>query len=375
MQSREDIMAKDINEIKMQIQSIDWSLYETAYGNAGENIPLYTDETNVIPKIEAQLLQLFSGNHEMAMHATHDLWCSLCHDYAFISSAALPACEFLLYGLETLDDELKIELLDIFRGFVSVISADWPKHTWQGKLRRMVEAEKSYFLELAESENEEVAGFANDILEELWQGGMSDLDEHMKTVVEQARNEQYTKYLENIEIARREMEAVKLYPKEEVVCDFYAIPSQNEQAYYAVVYHDNTGFKMVYAKTQIYTPENPPELGEPIRMYDFRTCRDAMERSVHNSKWQGHVVIGLKKLSDDFVKQIDNLRKNLPEKYILEGDWIVICDGEFQAIRFFEQGQVVKEVVYEIAEQIPVESKELVNELENMYLTVGEIIA
>ena len=290
------------------------------------------------------------------------------------SSAAFPACEFLLYGLKTLDDELKIELLDIFRGFVSVISADWPKHTWQGKLRRMVEAEKSYFLELAESENEEVAGFANDILEELWQGGMSDLDEHMQTGLEQARKERYAEYLEDIEIARKEMEKVKLYPAEEIVCDLYAIPSHNKQAFYAVVYPDNMGCKMVYAKTQIYTPQNPSELGEPIRMYDFRTCRKAMEESLHNSKWQGHVVIGLKQLSDDFVKQIDNLCKNLPEKYILEDDGIMI-DGVFQAIRFWEQGQVVKEVVYEMAVQIPVESKELVNELENMYLTVGEIIA
>ena len=34
----------------------------------------------------------------------------------------------------------------------------------------------------------------------------------MGKLLEQARKERYEKYLENIEIARREMETVKLYP-------------------------------------------------------------------------------------------------------------------------------------------------------------------
>lgn len=124
-----NISVSDINDIKNQIQSIDWSQYETAYGNAGEDIPSYTDPKHIIPKMETQLLNLFSDDHEIAMEATHNLWCGLCHQYSFVSSAALPACEFLLYGLKTLDNELKIELLDILRGFVSVISSDQPRHT------------------------------------------------------------------------------------------------------------------------------------------------------------------------------------------------------------------------------------------------------
>ncbi len=47
----------------------------------------------------------FSENHEEAMQATNHLWCGLCHQYAFISSASLPAFDFLLYGLKNLDNE------------------------------------------------------------------------------------------------------------------------------------------------------------------------------------------------------------------------------------------------------------------------------
>lgn len=156
-----------IEEIRKKITSIDWKLYETTYGNANDDVPVFENDKDLIPKMKTQLLQLFSSNNKEALESTHNLWCSLCYQYAFVSSAALPACDFLLYGIKTLDEELKIELLDIVRGFVFIISKDQPKQTWQGKLRMKLEEEKSLFIELAKSDNEEISKFAEDILEEL----------------------------------------------------------------------------------------------------------------------------------------------------------------------------------------------------------------
>ena len=45
------------------------------------------------------------------------------------SRPALPACDVLMLGLQELDDELKVELLDIFLGFAVCTGrsaeADW----------------------------------------------------------------------------------------------------------------------------------------------------------------------------------------------------------------------------------------------------------
>ncbi len=50
--------------------------------------------------------------------------------------------------------------------------------------------------------------------------------------IKQWDNERYQEYLTDIEIARKEIADMKLYPKEKIICDLYAIPSHNFQAYY-----------------------------------------------------------------------------------------------------------------------------------------------
>ena len=97
------------------IDEIDWSQYETAYGNAAQDIPHF--QAGKTPSVPRSLWDLFSGDRERAIRATGDLWAGLCHQHAYISSAALPAYDFLMIALRELDDELKVELLDIFLGF------------------------------------------------------------------------------------------------------------------------------------------------------------------------------------------------------------------------------------------------------------------
>ena len=101
-------------ELYKMIDEIDWPQYETAYGNAAQDIPHF--QCGQTPSVPHSLEKLFSGNWNKAMQAASDLWAGLCHQHAYISSAALPACGFLMIALRELDDELKVELLDIFLG-------------------------------------------------------------------------------------------------------------------------------------------------------------------------------------------------------------------------------------------------------------------
>lgn len=142
-----------------EIQKIDWSKYETAYGNAASE--------NENSNVEENLKQLFSGNEELAIKATHHLWCSLCHQHAYISSAALPAYNILLYGLKSLDDDLKVEILDILLGFASCISRDHSPESWQGQLRAKMEQDQIHFQVLTSHENEDIAAFSENIVEAL----------------------------------------------------------------------------------------------------------------------------------------------------------------------------------------------------------------
>lgn len=60
---------------------------------------------------------------------------------------------------------------------------------------------------------------------------------------------------------------MKLYP-EDVVADFYCIPSHNHQAYYAMLSCTDDNYRLTYIKTQVYFPGHK----NPIKMY--RSCAD-----------------------------------------------------------------------------------------------------
>ena len=149
------------------IDEIDWSQYETAYGNAAQDIPHF--QAGKIPSVPHSLWELFSGDRNRAMRAANNLWAGLCHQHAYISSAALPAYDFLMIALRELDDELKVELLDIFQGFAACterFSSDAP---WPRQLQEKLKADLPIFTALSGSENEDIAYFAGSIVESLGQ--------------------------------------------------------------------------------------------------------------------------------------------------------------------------------------------------------------
>lgn len=157
--------------ISEKILATDWRDFDTAYGNAAEDITYYVsnaDNRGYIPNVAQLLLSLFSNNKKVALQASHDLWCSLCHQHSFVSSAALPVYDILYYGLQNLDDDIKVEILDIFMGFAVCLPKEALKsNSWQEQLRGKMERDKSYFEMLISHTNEDIAAFAKNIIEML----------------------------------------------------------------------------------------------------------------------------------------------------------------------------------------------------------------
>ena len=139
-----------------RITDINWSDFETAYGSA--------------KKIPAYLQDLFSGDMDLAIEATGWLWASLCHQHAYISSAALPSYDFLLAKLNDANDLLKVEILDIILGFAVCTHAEYYKtnklapQEWEIELKRKLLGDFDKFKALSLSQNEDISYFAGEIV-------------------------------------------------------------------------------------------------------------------------------------------------------------------------------------------------------------------
>jgi hypothetical protein len=125
------------HEISNKIEEVNWIDFGTAYGNAGNTIPYY-------------LKNLYCADTKIAMDATHQLWCSLCHQHAYISDAALPAYDILKEGLLVLDDDLKCEILDIIKGFAFCTSQEYytsPNElvAWEKELQQKLISDRTIF--------------------------------------------------------------------------------------------------------------------------------------------------------------------------------------------------------------------------------------
>lgn len=146
-------------EIAKAINSINWVNFETAYGNAEKTIPFY-------------LHNLFATDISVALDATHQLWCSLCHQHAYVSSASLPAYPILKTALLQLNEPLKIEILDIFQGFAYCTSATFNNGeneltNWMITLRQLLQNDIELFKHLSKNTNEEIADFATHLVDSL----------------------------------------------------------------------------------------------------------------------------------------------------------------------------------------------------------------
>jgi hypothetical protein len=149
-----------------RLDAIPWADFGTAYGPA--------------EKVPDQLRRLAGPDRKVALDASHELWCGLCHQHVQVGSAALPALPFLLEVLDAADRELTVELLDILLGFAigtnrqRVVafqrsrgrSQVEPEQRWVTDLRAALVAESPRFQRLMSAQDQEVADFAERIMSE-----------------------------------------------------------------------------------------------------------------------------------------------------------------------------------------------------------------
>lgn len=155
-------------EIEKAILTVRWGDYETVYGNAAEDRPYTVNGggQGITPNVETLLLTLFGEDKEAALKASYKLWDELCHQTQ-VSSAALPAYDILLPGLELLSDELKEEALDILYNMIGGIPKGEPPGPWKAELRAKFERDEGIFRRLKTHPNEGVSSFAELILDQL----------------------------------------------------------------------------------------------------------------------------------------------------------------------------------------------------------------
>ena len=138
-----------------RLAAIRWADFGTAYGPA--------------VKVPDQLRRLASPDEPTALAASHDLWCGLCHQHAYVSSAAVPALPIILGVLDGAVEQLMIEILDILLGFAVCTNPSFEPSPldWFAELREGVVAERPRLERLAAHPNAEVADFARLVLEAL----------------------------------------------------------------------------------------------------------------------------------------------------------------------------------------------------------------
>lgn len=147
-----------MNDFELEFDAVNWSEFRTAYG-AADNVP-------------ALLQQLSGADTKKAADAAHELWCGLCHQHAYVSSAALPSYPILVKILRSANSELKTEILDILWGFAKCTAPGFSSNPaqradWMVELHNKMIADIDVYSTLAAFKNEDISEFAGLIAEEL----------------------------------------------------------------------------------------------------------------------------------------------------------------------------------------------------------------
>ncbi|MHA3913911.1 hypothetical protein [Halovulum sp. GXIMD14793] len=147
-----------MNDFASEIDAVNWSEFRTAYG-AADNVPFLLEH-------------LAGADPKKSADATHELWCGLCHQHAYVSSAALPSYPILVKILRSANPELGTEILDILWGFAKCTAPRFgsnpaQRSDWMVELHNKMVADIEVYVALAASKNEDSSEFAGLIAEEL----------------------------------------------------------------------------------------------------------------------------------------------------------------------------------------------------------------
>lgn len=132
-----------------KIHEADWAELDTAYG-AAEDVP-------------DQLEALRSASDEEALRAAGKLSGGLCHQGAFVSSAALPALPFILDALEECSAGVQQELLNMLVGMADCTGPD-AVDPWEHQLGKELRRSTAPIQKLLESSSQEVRQGAEQLM-------------------------------------------------------------------------------------------------------------------------------------------------------------------------------------------------------------------
>lgn len=162
--------------------------------------------------------------------------------------------------------------------------------------------------------------------------------------------------MEDIRLGRNELKQFQFdyecNDNQELVYELYCIPSHNEQAYYVQIFKKDTAYYVSYVKPVI----EDYAIGETIYMY---TLQDVVEANDKN-RYYGKLVCGYKKVSDDIIEHLGGLFEHIPVGFDWNLDGRFCIDGNFQMIRVYSDGNVLKEVSFH--NELPTVIDEIVRE-------------
>ena len=157
----------ETNDLVQRISEIDWSKYQTAYGPANQK---YIPSTNWVTSTPDLLIQLSSPDENIALKATHFLWCSICHQ-GMPSDAGLIATPFLLEIVANSSSiEVKSEILCIFNDWIFTITETNNEiPSWATEIMHLLTQKIPFFQEIQANAPPEsdLAEFSKNIIENL----------------------------------------------------------------------------------------------------------------------------------------------------------------------------------------------------------------
>lgn len=179
----------------------------------------------------------------------------------------------------------------------------------------------------------------------------------------------YAGYKRDAQIAQTEIALTYGTDRNETICDIYSLPSHNHQTFFCKIVSESGFTKLIYAKAI----QNSIWFSEPIYMYRFEEAKCFSDHPIRN----GRILCGKKIIQQGMVERLLNILKELSND---QPDDLVspAVDSELTAIRLYENGKIVREILYTDAEKLVFRSGDTNNKyaefLRDLHLAIEKII-
>ena len=153
----------------------------------------------------------------------------------------------------------------------------------------------------------------------------------------------YEEYVLDIQIAREEIALNFPIDPKELIADIYCLPAHNHQTFLCRVICESGFMKLIYAKAV----QNSVWFSEPIYMYRFE---EAKKFADHPLK-RGRIICGKRIIRKTAIDHLTQILNTVSDK---QPDDLVTAtlDCEFTAIRVYENGEMIREIMFTDAEKL-----------------------